>query len=284
MNRRAWGIGAGVVGVLVLGAAALSAERAGPIDRARVAAEPTDTTTAEPSATASPSPVAGSVVLLPNLRSLDASDLRIESRPTGRRLRFAASLANIGPGPLVLKPRGRKDCTPRQLSAAQILFVDTDADGGYRRDVDRRTRRQFAGCMLRHPGHDHWHFDAMAAYSLRRPDAERTLAARTKVSFCLRDNARVRTVATTVRREHFGECSASGVQGISPGWVDVYGADLDGQWLTLPRGVDDEIVCLDLTADPRELVEETDEADNGTSVAVRIDGTSVRRVSRSVCR
>lgn len=170
-------------------------------------------------------------MLLPNLRSLDANDLRIETTPTGRRLRFAAPLANVGTGPFVLQPRGRQDCRPRQLSAVQILSVDRNGDGEFRRGQDRRARGQFAGCMLRHFGHDHWHFDAMAAYSLRRPDVSSTLAARNKVSFCLRDNARVRDVATTVRREHFGECSATGVQGISPGWADIYGADLDGQWL-----------------------------------------------------
>ncbi len=110
--------------------------------------------------------------LLPDLRSLDAFDLRIEATPAGRRLRFAAALANDGPGPLVLKPRDRRDCDPGEHAATQILFVDGDGDGRFRRDRDERTRRQFAGCMLRHRGHDHWHFDAMAAYSLRRPDAD----------------------------------------------------------------------------------------------------------------
>jgi hypothetical protein len=33
-------------------------------------------------------------------------------------------------------------------------------------------------------------------------------------------------------------------QGISPGSVDVYKADLDGQWLRLPSSLDDEVVCL----------------------------------------
>jgi hypothetical protein len=137
--------------------------------------------------------------------------------------------------------------------------------------------------MLRHRGHDHWHFDAMAAYSLRRPNAARPLAARNKVSFCLRDNRRARGVATTARREHFGDCTAAGPQGISPGWVDVYSADLDGQWLRLPPGVDDEVVCLDLAADPRDLIREVDETDNATSVALRISGSVVRRLPAGRC-
>ena len=74
------------------------------------------------------------------------------------------------------------------------------------------------------------------------------------------------------------------MQGISPGWVDVYGADLDGQWLRLPSRVDREVVCLDLTADPDDLISETDETDNGTSVAIRVVGAEVRRASPARCR
>ncbi|HET6760068.1 MAG TPA: hypothetical protein VFH20_12395, partial [Propionibacteriaceae bacterium] len=37
-------------------------------------------------------------LLLPNMRSLGASDLQIEVVGSTRRLRFAAALANVGPG------------------------------------------------------------------------------------------------------------------------------------------------------------------------------------------
>jgi len=119
----------------------------------------------------------------------------------------------------------------------------------------------------------------MAAYSLRRPAATNPVVTRDKVSFCLRDNQRVPGVPVVVRREHFGECSRQGRQGISPGWVDVYGADLDGQWLRLPRGLDGEVACLDLAADPLGLVDEADETDNATSIPLRISGNRVRRLS-----
>jgi hypothetical protein len=138
--------------------------------------------------------------------------------------------------------------------------------------------------MLRHPGHKHWHFDAMAAYSLRRPGTDRPLVGRDKVSFCLRDNRRVPGQRVVVRRQHFGECSRTTRQGISPGWVDVYKADLNGQWLRIPADVDDELLCLDLEADPRQRLAETNELDNATSVAIRINGTRVRRVNSTPCR
>jgi Lysyl oxidase len=218
------------------------------------------------------------------MRSVRASDIHIEVVGDERRLRFAASLANLGPGPLLLLPRGRTSCPRGQHPAVQVLHRDGNADGVFQRNRDRPASQQDVGCMLRHPDHRHWHFDAMAAYSLRRPGTTNALVSRDKVSFCLRDNERVAGQRVVVRREHFGRCSRNSQQGISPGWVDVYESDLGGQWLRLPSSVDEEVVCLDLKADPRGRLAETNETDNATTVAVRIDGTRVRRVNSAPCR
>ena len=107
------------------------------------------------------------------MRSLSASDLSIEVVGGVRRLRFAASLANVGPGPLLLLPAGTGECRTGQHEAVQVLHRDRNRDGVFQRARDRQGSRRATGCMLRHSGHDHWHFDAMAAYSLRRP-AHRT--------------------------------------------------------------------------------------------------------------
>ena len=239
---------------------------------------------AQPPATSSSSPSVqdGPAELLPNLLSLEATELIVEPVGERRRLRFAGTLANAGPGPLVLQPRGRGRCAPGEHAAHQLLYVDTSSDGRFQRNLDAQERRAFAGCMLRHRGHDHWHFDAMASYALRLPGTVAAVADRPKVSFCLRDNERLDDVVGPPR-EHFGECSATRVQGISPGWVDVYGPDLDGQWLRLPRTFSGGLVCLDLTADPRGLVRETDETDNATTTAVRITGDRARVVSGTRC-
>jgi hypothetical protein len=224
-------------------------------------------------------------LLLPNMRSLNASDLQIEVVGNTRRLRFAASLANVGPGPLYLVPRGRGDCRAGQHEAIQLLHRDANRDGKFQRSGDRvGSRRAMTGCLLRHPGHRHWHFDAMASYSLRRAASSRVLVARNKVSFCLRDNLKVGGYRVVVPRRHFGKCSRNSQQGISPGWIDLYKADLSGQWLRVPGNVDSDVLCLDLKADPQDRLVETDEADNGTSIAIRIDGNRVRRVNSSACR
>jgi Lysyl oxidase len=223
-------------------------------------------------------------LLLPNMRSLNASDLQVEVVGSTRRLRFAASLANVGPGPLFLLPRGRGGCASGQHEAVQVLHRDGNRDGKFQRARDREGSRRVTGCMLRHPDHKHWHFDAMASYSLRRAGSTRVLVSRDKVSFCLRDNYKVPGQRVAAPRRHFGRCSRNSQQGISPGWVDLYKADLSGQWLRLPANVGSDVLCLDLKADPLGRLVETDEADNATSVAFRLDGTRVRKANSRACR
>ncbi|HSE70811.1 MAG TPA: lysyl oxidase family protein [Nocardioidaceae bacterium] len=224
-------------------------------------------------------------LLLPNVRSLGASDLLVERDGRARLLRFSASLANLGPGPLLLRPARRPGCPPGQHPAAQRLHRDGDGDGVFQRGRDPLSRdRVFVGCMLRHPGHDHWHFGAMARYALRRPGDTAPLVSRDKVSFCLRDNVRVPGQPVVVPEAVFGECTRWSRQGISPGWVDVYVAQLDGQTLRLPPGVDGHLLCLDLAADPLGVLRETDETDNATSIGVRVERREARRVATDRCR
>jgi hypothetical protein len=52
----------------------------------------------------------------------------------------------------------------------------------------------------------------------------------------------------------------------------------------LPEGADRKAICLDLAADPRNLIEEASESDNATSLALRTDGTDVRRLPGDRCR
>ena len=279
--------GAAAALVLVAAALAVSGEGGGTEDdssssSATPSASPTSTTTPSPSPT--PHPYAG--MLLPNMRSLNAFGLQIERTGNGRLLRFAAALANLGPGPLLLLPRPSGDgCGRRQHPAFQRVYRDAGLDERYRLGRDRVAgRRLEVGCMVRHPTHDHWHFDAMARYSLRLAGTDEPLVARNKVSFCLRDNRRVPGSPRVVRREHFGDCTRRTRQGISPGWVDVYSADLDGQSLRLPRRVDGRQLCLDLEADPREVLTETDETDNSATIGIRIRGSRVQRTGPAACR
>jgi hypothetical protein len=281
MDRRAVLLGVGVAFAALVVAIALAAGGSSDAEDAQPnqpIETPSPTILAE---TLGPPTPSGPPLLLPNMRSLDASDLQIEQRGSLRRLRFAASLANLGPGPLLLDPRGQGGCPRGQIAADQLLHQDGNDDGEFQRRLDKVADRRLAGCMLDHPDHDHWHFRAMASYVLRDP-AGGVIGSREKVSFCLRDNTLVPGAPVVVRREYFGECSRTKVQGISPGWVDVYSAELTGQGIRLP----DELTgrfCLELTADPLGRVVETDETDNARTIGIQILPDDVRRLAVAGC-
>jgi Lysyl oxidase len=129
--------------------------------------------------------------------------------------------------------------------------------------------------MLDHPDHGHWHFDAMARYSLTRQGEQSPLVASDKVSFCLRDNRETPSASPVKVAQHYGDCGPRKVQGISPRRADVYDTDLPDQHLALSAELPEGAYCLHNEADPLELLLETDDSDNAAAIAVRIIGAEV---------
>lgn len=234
---------------------------------------PRDPAPESPSTT--PEPAAD---LLPNLRSLPAE--RISVRRTddgGRELRFAGILANVGAGPLVVRPDHRGPCRVGQRHASQVVYGDANGNAAYDVRVDGEAYQLRAGCMLDHPTHKHWHFDAMARYSLHAPGEDRPIVENDKVSFCLRDSRRAPVEATHPQR--YRQCTRDTVQGISVGWSDVYRPALPGQELPLPDNLADATYCLVTEADPDRLLRESNENDNTAVVGVRITSAGAELVA-----
>ena len=102
------------------------------------------------------------------------------------------------------------------------------------------------------------------------------------MSFCLRDSRKAPEGRGPTRR-HYGDCGRKKVQGISPGWADVYRADLPGQMLKLPDELADGQYCLYAVADPLGLLRETDEGDNAAVRSIRFTGNEVRSGDRAAC-
>ena len=220
--------------------------------------------------------------LLPDLSSLPAEELGLSGRGERRVLRFAAVLANTGAGPLQVDPVPVVDCPAGQRLVVQTVLLDGDGDGRYDRANDRDAEQLPGGCMLFHPGHEHWHFDGSAGYALTAADDDAPIVARTKVSFCLRDSER-NPAALERDRKAYPDCARDRKQGISVGWADRYDATLPGQRLVLPPGLADGRYCLRLTADPRDQLTEADETNNSSAVVVRLAGRSVTRVASAGC-
>jgi hypothetical protein len=220
--------------------------------------------------------------LLPNMAVLPADELGITGSRERRLLRFASVLVNTGDGPLEIRPVEAETCPPRQRYVEQRVYVDGDGDGAYDRRRDRGSVALPGGCMLFHPRHEHWHFDATARYSLTSPADDVPIVERGKVSFCLRDSETHRD-ATLRHRRSYADCARNRRQGITVGWGDRYDATLDGQTLALPAGLGDGAYCLRLEVDPFDLLRETDEDDNTSAVAVRIGGRQVARDDTTTC-
>jgi hypothetical protein len=219
------------------------------------------------------------MLLKPNLVVLKANDLSIQRSGSGRYVRFESALGNIGRGPIEVRPDTNRPCPTGRHHATQVIYRDADGSRHFRRDVDRQVARRSAGCMIFHPAHDHWHFEAASRYSLFQPGRERNLVnvARRKMSFCLRDSRRIpREYGTFSHSEFYGACSKSSPQGISVGWVDVYQSFLAGQALKLPRSARDGLYCLRIKVDPKNELVETDDRDNTSMRAFRLRGDTIK--------
>ncbi len=278
-----------VGGLVAIGTVALAAAVGGddPSGQAasRLTGTPTDVRAVSiieyPDPRPRPNPVRAA--LLPNLQSLPPEDVLIEVADGERRLRFTSIIANTGAGPIETNPDGLLPCPPGERHASQVLYHDEDDDGRYDRSMDTATTSRLAGCMLDHDGHSHWHFDAAAKYTLVEPRGGAPVAVADKVSFCWRDNREVPAEADPRPKQHYGDCSYDTVQGITPGWADVYGEQLDDQHLDLPTDLADGVYCLWNEADPLDLLRETDDTDNAAVTAIEIRGTDVAEAPRQMC-
>lgn len=225
--------------------------------------------------------------LLPNLIVLPATDVHVRHSAAGRMLRFETGLGNIGVGPMEVRPNHARPCPEGQHNASQVMYRDLDRNGRFRRSVDTTVATRPAGCMVFHPYHDHWHFEAASRYTLFLRDRPTTSQVGTrKMSFCLRDSRRtpVRYGAPTVYGQYYGACSRRSPQGISIGWVDVYQSFLAGQAIKLPPRLRDGLYCLQLRVDPRDTLRETNEGDNTSLRAFTMRGDRVIYRATKLCR
>jgi hypothetical protein len=263
-------------GLAVLMAPALVPPGASAIDPAAIDPAAVGPHAVAPGTSAARAPKAR--LLKPNLVVLKANDLYIQRTSSGRYLRFESGLGNIGRGPIEVRPNTNRPCPSGRHHATQIIYRDVDGSKHFRRDVDTRIGRRSAGCMIFHPAHNHWHFEAASRYTLFQPGRERDLVkvARRKMSFCLRDSERVPARYGTFHQpEFYGACSKYSPQGISVGWVDIYQSFLAGQALKLPRNTRNGLYCLMIRVDPKDQLLEGNDRDNTSMRAFRLQGDRI---------
>ena len=179
-------------------------------------------------------------------------------------LRLSTATANVGEGRLEIRARSVIDATHREV--VQRIYR---SDGSF--------SERLAGTFTHHPEHGHFHFDDWTRFGLREIglDGEigSVVAGGAKQSFCLLDLVIHDASNPGFRRPGFYTTCGDVVQGITPGWSDLYNFSLPGQWVDvtgLPAGV----YWLEAEVDPDDRVLEADETNNtlGRLVAVFPEG------------
>lgn len=173
--------------------------------------------------------------LLPDLvvdpAALSHTRIDTSTMPGRRLMRLSTSTPNIGAGALEI--RGSTVVAPDQQQVLQRIYR---SDGSF---SDR-----LAGTFVYHPTHQHTHFGDWAVYRLRSVlsdgNAGAVIASGNKTSFCLLDVVPFDPGGElpVVPPAAYTTCGAT-IQGISPGWADVYDLELDDQWIDvtgLPDG------------------------------------------------
>ncbi len=201
---------------------------------------------------------------LPNLTPFPAKDIRIGIGTDGNRaLRFSTLSSNKGLGALELRA-GTVDNANGKQEILQRIYL---SDGSFQ-DVS-------AGSFVWHAGHNHFHFDDYALYTLQpvnAPGASDRIGVKT--TFCVMDTTRVNTkLPGAPKRAVYKTCGAT-VQGMSVGWGDQYGYQLIGQEIDI-TGLPNGDYNLKIEVDPKHHLEELDTTDNISNVLLRISGSSV---------
>lgn len=213
-------------------------------------------------------PAADPDLLLPDLAMLPPSNLVILSNSdTGeRQLKFTTSIQNNGPG--VIEIWGHSDETSEKTIVVQHI-----------RQVGGSEKKVVVGEFVFHPDHDHFHFGNFACYevwTMSRDGSLEALAGVTdKVSYCLRDDERADLPVGSAEQTYLG-CNR-GVQGISPGWVDVYRYDLFGQTVDVTDLADGYYALINYV-DPDRQLWELDQENNAAMVFFRLEGGRVSTV------
>ena len=179
--------------------------------------------------------------------------------PSGTRgLRFSTASVNYGNGRLEI--RGGEVSGNTQLVNQRI----------YR--TDGSTWDRPAGSFTYHPQHGHIHFDDWTVFRLREmlPNngVGAVIAQGAKTSFCIIELRHVNSNAPGHNTSpSYNSCGQ--VQGLRPGWADIYGSSLYGQVIDL-TGVADGIYWLEGDIDPNNFILESDETNNQVRIPVAI--------------
>lgn len=217
-------------------------------------------------------------LLLPDLRTLPPSDLRLIMNAQGTRklIRFSNSVWNSGPG--VLEVAG--DLDRQNASVAITQKIATTGE-----QVEARPVGEF----VFHVPHNHWHLDGFSIYEVWTVKhggvlGER-LVASDKVSYCMRDDATVDALllssGVTLDMPRWAQFTGCGWarQGISAGWADIYRSNLPGQIIDI-SAIPDGLYALKSTVNPDGILYEANTSNNSGVRYFELQGNRLMALGR----
>lgn len=205
--------------------------------------------------------------LRPNLQAFPAQDIQLEVDPVGRTmLRFTTLTWNNGDGPLEIEAgeTGQDRKGNNRQNVYQNVYLD-----------DGTSYQRLAGAFVWHPGHNHFHMDNYADYTLQPKGAKgKAKLTGSKTSFCLMDSNRIDTTLPNAPSSAVYDVCGNTLQGISVGWGDEYGYFLIGQELNVSDTSAGEYE-LKIEADPKNRLVETNDDDNASCVLLYLDAAQL---------
>jgi hypothetical protein len=199
------------------------------------------------------------VARTPNLTPLPASNFSLVTNANGTlSLRFNTTSWNNGSGPFQLEA-GPVDTGGGKQQVYQRVF-----------NTDGTSSLFFAGWFTWHNGHNHFHFDDYALYTLQPVNAPGGQARTgSKTTFCVMDTTKVNgSLPGAPAVAAYSSCGNQ-IQGMSVGWGDTYGSQLVGQELDFtdnPNG----IYQVRIEIDPKKVMIESNKNDNVSCALVSI--------------
>jgi subtilisin-like proprotein convertase family protein len=234
------------------------------------------------------------LVILPSFTQNQVQEYSWKDSSFPGQLRFAATIANIGYGPMEIHGSDTWKCdkqfvdsslkcpdgkNSRQIIRQRIYFKTGDSIKY--KDVD-------AGTMYLEdmPGHNHYHVDNWVEFRLVKTSKRGKSVAVSKgnkVSYCLFSSGICSSSDNVCKifNQHFGEdmpnyglgnyssCSTQ-KQGITVGGYDTYGLMYEGQYLNLPKGLKNGEYWLEIEIDPEHKYAESNKKNNTFRMKVNI--------------
>lgn len=241
------------------------------------------------------------LVMLPSFTRDQFVEYGPEHTSYPRQIKFAATIANVGLGPMEIRGSNTWFCGEDEVESPSVWCPDGNRPRQpilqriyHRIDDDLIVEERKAGTNYYDdkPGHGHYHVDDWVEYTLLKaaPDGTETIICEgTKVSYCLFDSGICLDsdslcmidgvnygpdVLTNYGLGDFADCH-SGYQGISVGGYDTYGSMYEGQYLTLPEGTPNGTYILQIHVDPLDLYTELNTTNNTLRIEVELNKQGV---------